>query len=113
MPLRGLSRSMEVLLNMTKRMNRKMMTSLPTLSIGLTSMIRLGGASLEQRGDLDRCDASSTYSLTKAWHVDHDSFLLDIVGPVLNEGGEEPRKPPENRCGDQQSAKFLETQFYP
>ena len=43
---------MEVLLNMTKRMNRKMMTSLPTLSIGLTSMIRLGGAGLERLGDL-------------------------------------------------------------
>lgn len=39
---------MEVLLNMTKRMNRKMMTSLPTLRIGLTSMIQLGGASLER-----------------------------------------------------------------
>ena len=60
-----------------------------------------------------RCGAFSTYSLTKAWHVDHDSFLLDIVGPVLDEGGEEPRKSPENRCGDQQSAEFLEAQIYP
>ena len=105
---------MEVLLNMTKRMNRKMMTSLPTLSIGLTSMIRLGGVpALNDAETSVRCGAFSTYSLTKAWHVDHDSFLLDIVGPVLDEGGEEPRKSPENRCGDQQSAEFLEAQIYP
>jgi len=39
MPLRGLSRSMEVLLKMIKRMNRKMKTSLPTLRIDLMSMI--------------------------------------------------------------------------
>jgi len=43
MPLRGLSRSMEVLLKMTKRMNRKMMTSLPPLRIDLISMICKGG----------------------------------------------------------------------
>jgi hypothetical protein len=38
MPLRGLSRSMEVLLKTTNRMNRKMMMSLPTLRIGLMSI---------------------------------------------------------------------------
>jgi len=43
MPLRGLSRSMEVLLKMIKRMNRKMKTSLPRLRIDLMSMICKGG----------------------------------------------------------------------
>jgi hypothetical protein len=39
---------MEVLLKMTKKMSRKMMTSLPTLRIGLMSMIHQRGASLER-----------------------------------------------------------------
>ena len=37
-PLRGLSLSIEVLLKMTNRMNRKTTTILPRLIIGLTSM---------------------------------------------------------------------------
>ena len=59
MPLRGLSRSMEVLLKMTNRMNRKMITSLPTLRIGLMSMICQRGVILEWLVGLPRFELMS------------------------------------------------------
>ena len=58
---------MEVLLNMTKRMNRKMMTSLPTLRIGLTSMIRLGGAGLERMVRQVRTATTRPANPTSRW----------------------------------------------